>query len=101
MVRDAVNRSSLDKTFLETEVSKELYESMLEIAEKSREINRRSLGRWIARHQGQIVDGLRFERAIGKTSSERWIVKSVKTVLSDKKLQETDLIIEKIQTIQV
>jgi len=101
MVRDAVNRSSLDKTFLETEVSKELFESMLEIAEKSREINRRSLGRWIARHQGQIVDGLRFERAIGKTSSERWIVKSVKTVLSDEKLQETDLIIEKMQTIQV
>jgi hypothetical protein len=88
MIREAVNRSTTNETFVETGSGDELHEAMLEVAEKSKQINRRTLGRWIARHQGQIVDGLRFERASGTTSAERWMVKSVKTVLSDAKLEK-------------
>ncbi len=55
---------------------------MREIAEERGEINRRRLGKWIARHQGRIVDGLRFERASGTTSAERWHVKAVLSVSS-------------------
>ena len=56
-------------------------EILREIAEDKGLINRRRLGRWISRHQGRIVDGLRFERASGTTSAERWQSKSV---MSDK-----------------
>jgi hypothetical protein len=56
-------------------------EILREIAEERQQINRRRLGRWISRHQGRIVDGLRFERASGTTSAERW---QAKTVMSDK-----------------
>ena len=54
-------------------------EILRQIAEDKQQINRRRLGRWISRHQGRIVDGLRFERASGTTSAERWQVKSVKS----------------------
>ena len=60
----------------------ELREVLLEIAEVRGEVNRRRLGRWISRHQGRIVDGLKFEKASGTTSSERWYVKSVMSVKS-------------------
>ena len=67
MIREAVDASGND----------DLREVLREIAEERGEINRRRLGKWIARHQGRIVDGLRFERASGTTSAERWISKSV------------------------
>ena len=54
-------------------------EILREIAEDKQQINRRRLGRWISRHQGRIVDDLRFERASGTTSAERWQVKSVRS----------------------
>ena len=55
---------------------------MREITEDRGEINRRRLGKWIARHQGRIVDGLRFEKASGTTSAEKWVAKSVTSVLT-------------------
>ena len=55
----------------------ELYDALREVAEERGEINRRRLGKWIARHKGRIVDGMRFEKASGTTSAERWSVKSV------------------------
>ncbi|MDO9277680.1 MAG: hypothetical protein Q7U05_03845 [Polaromonas sp.] len=58
----------------------ELMETLREVAEERGLINNRRLGRWIARHAGRIVDGLRFERASGTTSAERWIAKSVMSV---------------------
>jgi len=58
----------------------DLGDVLLEVAGNKGEINRRSLGKWISRHQGRIVDGLRFERASGTTSAERWYVKSVTSV---------------------
>lgn len=76
MIREAVNQSATDFGNLE------LREVLLEIAEERGEINRRRVGKWISRKQGVIVDGMRFERASGTTSAERWQVKCVATVTS-------------------
>ena len=76
MIREAV--SAAETGFAEE--AKNLREVLLEVAEERGEINRRRLGRWIARHQGRIVDGLRFVRASGTTSAERWAAESVMSV---------------------
>lgn len=60
----------------------ELREALQEVAEERGEINRRRLGRWLARHQDRIVDGLCFVRAAGSTNAERWIAKSVSSDMS-------------------
>ena len=78
MVREAVDGS----VFGVAGTGEELREVLREIAEERGEVNRRRLGRWIARHQGRIVDGLKFEKASGTTSAERWHVKSVMLVKS-------------------
>jgi hypothetical protein len=73
-IRDAADRAD--------SLGGELREVLMEVAERQREINRRALGKWVARHERQVVGGLRFERAEGKTSTERWRV--VQSVKSDK-----------------
>lgn len=75
MVREAVNKSTLYG-------NDELKEILHDIADERGEINRRRLGKWIKRHEGQIVDGFRFTRCSGNTSAERWRVESVSSVLS-------------------
>lgn len=75
MVREAVNKST-------TYENNELKEILHDIADERGEINRRRLGRWIKRHEGQIVDGLRFARCSGSTSAERWRVESVSSISS-------------------
>lgn len=75
MVREAVSKSTLHG-------NDELKEILHDIADERGEINRHRLGRWIKRHEGQIVDGLRFARCSGSTSAERWRVESVSLVLS-------------------
>jgi hypothetical protein len=80
MVREAVKQSSLC-----LDGHAELLDVMRDIAEERGEINRRKLGRWIKRHAGRIVDGLRFVRASGNRSAEAWqveVVESVSPVLS-------------------
>lgn len=67
MVRDAV--SSTDK---------DLEEVILDIASERGIINRRVLGRWIKRHSGRIVNGIRFVRDSGSRSAEAWKVEQVK-----------------------
>lgn len=74
MIREAVHKATTGFGIAE------LREVLQEIADERGEINRRRLGKWIARKQGVIVDGLRFERASGTTSAERWHVKSVMSV---------------------
>lgn len=76
MIRDAVDKAM---TGFATD---ELREVLREIADDRGEINRRSLGKWISRKQGVIVNGMKFERASGTTSAERWQVKSVVSVSS-------------------
>ncbi len=73
MIREAVNQTN-------TFGNDDLLEVLREVSEERGEINRRRLGKWIARHQGRIVDGLRFERASGTTSAEKWLAKSVTSV---------------------
>ena len=69
MVRDAVSNAS-----------SELREAFLDIAGDRVEPNRKRLGRWISRHAGRIVDGLRFEKDSCTRSAEAWRVKSVMLV---------------------
>lgn len=54
---------------------KDLCEVVRDVAEQRGQINRHRLGRWIARHQGRIVGGLKFERDSAKAGGvERWKV---------------------------
>lgn len=76
MIREAVDKASTG--FIRGELS----EAMRDIAEDRGEINRKRMGRFLSRHQGRIVDGLKFEKASGTTSAERWHVKSVTSVSS-------------------
>lgn len=80
MIREAVTAAETSCA----DDAKTLRESLWEVAEERGNINRRRLGRWIARHQGRIVDGKRFVRAPGATSAERWIVEQTSTDLSVK-----------------
>jgi hypothetical protein len=59
MIRDAIHES---RQFENGETSVELFEALMDIAEDRGAINRRRLGRWVKRHAGQIVNGLRFVR---------------------------------------
>lgn len=77
MVRDAVKNSTNPGS-----ENFELKEILHDIADERGEINRHRLGRWIKRHEGQIVDGQRFVRCAGNTSAERWRVESVLSVSS-------------------
>lgn len=85
MIRDAVNKSTYP-----TDENKELKEILHDIADERGEINRHRLGRWIKRHEGQIVDGLKFTRCSGNTSAEKWQVKSVSSIssVSDNQAEE-------------
>ena len=85
MIREAVDKA---QNGLPTN---ELHEVLREIADERGEINRRRLGKWISRKQGVIVDGLRFERASGTTSAERWQVKSVASITSVMSVPEPEL----------
>ena len=62
--------------------NEEFRDALRDVSEERGEINTRRLGRWIARRQGRIVDGMRFEKSSGRTSAERWSVKSVSSVRS-------------------
>jgi hypothetical protein len=64
-VRDVVGQAS----FVGDE-NVELREVLHDIADERGAINRRKLGRWIKRHAGRMVDGLRFVRADGNRSAE-------------------------------
>ena len=86
----AMIRESVDKA-LTGFATDELREVLREIADERGEINRRRLGNWISRKQGVIVDGLRFERASGTTSAERWQVKSVASVTSVMSVPEHEI----------
>ena len=57
--------------------STELRDVCMELAEERGQINRRRLGKWIARHAGRIVGGLRFEKSTSKSYSQKWQVVEV------------------------
>lgn len=76
MVREAVKESD---NYL-SEAAKDLKEVLLDIAGERDVINRRTLGRWIKRNAGRMVNGLRFVRASGSRSAEAWRVELVSSV---------------------
>ncbi|NBA96298.1 hypothetical protein [Pseudomonas sp. R5(2019)] len=49
-----------------------------EVAGEGHGINPRRLGRWLERHQGQIIDGLRLERGPSRNGMATWTVRRVK-----------------------
>ncbi len=73
-------REVVDKTKSIALGADELREVIWEIALERGEINRKRFGRWISRHQGQIVDGMRFDRGPTASGVERWRVISVAMV---------------------
>jgi hypothetical protein len=63
--------------------SGDLKEVLEEVAERRGEINRRTLGHMIARYEGRVVGGMRFERSFTKANAERWSVRTLSTEQSD------------------
>ncbi|MCH8491132.1 MAG: hypothetical protein LAT81_14555 [Oceanicaulis sp.] len=51
-----------------------LMEALQEIAGEPEKVNRRRLGRWIERHAGRVVDGLRIEDAGEAYKTRQWRV---------------------------
>ncbi|MGR8930344.1 MAG: hypothetical protein ACU836_06865 [Gammaproteobacteria bacterium] len=72
MVREVVKKADLA-----FDDHQELRKVLHDISSDRGEINRRKLGWWIKRHAGRIVNGLRFVRSPGNSSSEKWRVESV------------------------
>lgn len=87
MVRDALN-----KLVFNIPETIELNEVLRDIAEEHGVINRRKLGWWIKRHMGQIVDGLRFVKWEGNSSSEKWRVESVLKVSPVSRIDDDELV---------
>lgn len=69
MVREAIEKSG---GYYDRNV--DLKEALHEIAGERGEVNRRKLGWWIKRHEGQVVNGRRFQRTNGGGSAEKWRV---------------------------
>jgi hypothetical protein len=78
MVREAVNHTLTGAAY-----SGDLKEVLEEVAERRGEINRRTLGHMIARYEGRVVGGMRFERSFNKANAERWSVRTLSTEQSD------------------
>ena len=70
-------REAIELTVFIQNTGQELKEVFREIAEERGEINRRRLGKWIARHKGQVVNGRRFEKVSTNNSAEKWQVVQV------------------------
>lgn len=58
----------------EPESQAELREAMQEIAGEPEKINRRRLGRWIERHAGRVLDGLKIDAAGEYRRARQWRV---------------------------
>lgn len=70
-------------TEISTGLNSDLAEVVREIAEQQGKINRRTLGRWISRHQGVIVDGYILSKSTKSGGSERWQVTQRQSLKSD------------------
>jgi len=55
----------------------ELLEALREIAGEPDKVNTRRLGRWIERHEGRVLDGMKFERGPRERGSARWMVRKL------------------------
>lgn len=75
MVRDIVKRAQDGGVRAE-----ELREVVCDIAGERDAINRRRLGRWMKRHAGRIVDGMKLVKAHENKNAESWRIESVTSV---------------------
>ena len=75
MVRDVVQHAKDYWDNSQDSARGDLKEALLEQFEEKGDINRKRLGRWLSRKEGQVVAGLRFERTSGSFSSEKWAVR--------------------------
>lgn len=80
MVRDLINRAVGE--FGVNFSDEELKDILMDIAGESGSINRRRLGKWIARHVGQIVGGRKLVKTSGSRSSQAWHLESTELVKS-------------------
>ncbi|CAN1572662.1 hypothetical protein MCEMAEM4_03392 [Burkholderiaceae bacterium] len=78
MVREAVTY-----THSASAHSAELKEVLEEVAYKKGDIDRRVLGHFIARSEGRVVSGMKFERSFNKSNAERWSVRTISEEPSD------------------
>ncbi len=77
MVRDVISRTTAGKFGAE-----DFAEVLMDIAGERDRINARKLGRWLTRHAGRVVDGLRLVKAPKTRNAENWCVESVISVES-------------------
>lgn len=77
MIREAIARATAE----DFDEAGSLQQALAEIGDgrPGTDLNSRSIGRWVARHAGRVVGGLRFERARGNSSGERWACRPVAT----------------------
>jgi hypothetical protein len=80
MVRDLINRAVGDFGVILPD--EELKDILMDIAGESGGINRRRLGKWIARHVGQIVGGRKLVKTSGSRSAQAWHLESTESVKS-------------------
>jgi hypothetical protein len=75
MVREVVQHANGYTSGSQNAIRADLKEALLEQFDDKGEINRKRLGRWLSRKEGQVVAGLRFQRTAGSFSSEKWAVR--------------------------
>lgn len=67
-------KEALDKADSFMPGAGELKEAIAEVAYERGVVNRKKLGRWLSRHEGQIVNGRRLERGPIASGSVKWRV---------------------------
>lgn len=72
------------ETSISSGLNSDLAEVVREIAEQSGKISRRSLGKWIARHQNIMVDGYIISKSSSSGGSLRWCI--VQKIIPDVKV---------------
>jgi hypothetical protein len=75
MVRDVVHHANGYILGSQDSARGDLKEALLEQFDEKGDINRKRLGWWLSRKQGQVVAGLRFEETKGSFSSAKWAVR--------------------------
>jgi hypothetical protein len=79
MVRDLVKAVSDERLSSKGQDLKDMFD---DVASDRSGINRLKLGRWLARNQGRVVNGLRLGKAQSTRNADQWQVVSIKSVLS-------------------
>lgn len=75
------DKGMLIREVLAASLSDDFHEAIRDVAEdKGGEVNRRRLAWWLRKHQGRVVDGLRFQRGDSNRGLDKWSAVSVTPV---------------------